>query len=160
MIDFSSRDTLPKDDFGRIAIPHTIIDSAEPANMGTLLNSGLALNAHLDNDYNNLINHLRSDYYECCTFLLENRQYARYGDDPGDYQNAAADLACMLQTTFDMALWHSELNTQMIYELNLWLNCADEDHCIHQFAVDGPNLWLDRVAVDWESCPINNPIGL
>lgn len=160
MIDFSSRDTLPKDDFGKVALPTEILATANPANMGPLLNSGLAWNAGEDNDYNNLISCLRDDYYECCTYMLEMRQYARYGDDPGDYQNAAADVMAMLQTTFDMALWHTELNEQMLKELNMWLNCYDEDHCIHQYALDGPNLWLDRVTVDWESCPVNNPVGL
>jgi len=158
MIDFSTRDTLPRDEFDKPHIPHSILETAEPADMGSLLNSGLALNGHLDNDYNNLLNCLRGDYYECCTFLLENRKYARYGDDPGDYQNAAADIQSMLQSTFDMALWHSELDTHMIDELDLWINCSDEEHCIHQYAIDGPNLWLDRIAVDWESCPLSNSV--
>lgn len=153
MIDFSSRITLPKDEFGRIALPHTIIDTAHPANMGTLLNSGLAMAADEDNDYNHLIDLIRNDYYECCRDLLESRDYRRYGDDPGDYQNASANVMVWLQKTFGMAMWHTELSTEMIDELNLWLNCADEDHCIHQFAIDGPNLKLDELSLDWEQCP-------
>lgn len=134
MIDFSSRDTLPKDDFDKVAIPHTII---EP--------SGLLEEA--------LVTKLRDDYYECCRFLLDVRQYARYGDDDGDYQNGAAHIACVIQHNFSWALWHSELNTEMIDELNKWLNCTDEEHCIHIYAIDGPDLWLDRVSIHWESCP-------
>lgn len=165
MIDYTSRDTLPKDDFGKVLLPvDDILKSAHPADMGTLLNSGLAFAGNEENDYNALLTLLRNDYYECCRSQLETQtsNHQHYGDDCGDYMNATADFMCWLQANFDFALWHSELDADMIAKLNLFLNCADEDHCIHRYSIDGPNLKLEELCIDWEQCPNSNfinPIG-
>lgn len=158
MLDLTSRDTLPKDEFGKVAIPLDVINTAEPSNMGPLLNSGLAdVEAEeKENDYNAILQLLRNDYYELCRFFIDPvmLEHGHYGDDCGDYRNAAGEAMTWLHSTFGWAMWHSELREEHINELNDWLNCVDEDHCIHQWSLDGPNLKLDELAIDWESCPL------
>lgn len=136
-IDFTSHDTLPVDDD---------------------LKHHLTFATMTDDDKAALITLLRDDYYACAADLLDARddEWNAYGDDRGDYQKGSADVMTWLHGTFAYALWHSELDETMVSELNAMLNCADEDHCLHQWAIDGPKLNLVRLCPGWDACPILN----
>jgi hypothetical protein len=156
MIDLSSRDALPKDADGKVLITLPSDDEASAPALLLMNPMSHATENAPESDYAKLLNFWRTDWYELCRFFIDPEllEHGHYGDDCGDYRNAAAYVKYLMQDAWGQAMWHSEIDQYAVDELNLWLNCADEDHCIHQFSLDGPDLGLERLAPLWEDCPL------
>lgn len=152
-MDLSNRDALPKDEFAKVKIPY--MPYPEPPYDGEAF-----LEAYKTMDIGEtLAAALREDFFQACRYFTDGslQAHAHWGDDCGDYADAAAEYISILQRNWGINMWHSEpFHDLQIDELNAWLNCADADHCIHQMACDGvDDCLISRLAVDWESCPLS-----